>query len=45
MAEPTISKRFDGSEIPKANIDFEKRLFGLLNDLSGLLYEYKTVEK
>ena len=45
MAEPTISKRFDGSEIPTANLDFENRLFGLLNDLSGILYEYKTIEK
>ena len=45
MEEPTISKRFDGSEIPTANLDFENRLFGLLNDLSGLLYEYKTIEK
>ena len=45
MAEPTISKRFDGSEIPTANLDFEDRLFGLLNDLSGILYEYKTIEK
>jgi hypothetical protein len=45
MEEPTISKRFDGSEIPTANLDFENRLFDLLNDLSGLLYEYKTIEK
>ena len=45
MEEPTISKRFDGSEIPTANLDFENRLFGLLNDLSGILYEYKTIEK
>lgn len=45
MEEPTISKRFDGSEIPTANFDFENRLFGLLNDLSGILYEYKTIEK
>lgn len=45
IEEPTISKRFDGSEIPTANLDFENRLFGLLNDLSGLLYEYKTIEK
>ncbi len=45
MEEPTISKRFDGSEIPTANLDFESRLFGLLNDLSGILYEYKTIEK
>ena len=45
MEEPTISKRFDGSEMPTANLDFENRLFDLLNDLSGLLYEYKTIEK
>ena len=45
MEEPTISKRFNGSEISTANLDFEKRLFGLLNDLSGILYEYKTIEK
>ncbi len=45
MEEPTISKRFDGSETPTANLDFENRLFGLLNDLSGLLYEYKTIQK
>ena len=45
MEEPTISKRFDGSDIPISNLDFENRLFDLLNDLSGLLYEYKTTEK
>ncbi|MFS4473384.1 hypothetical protein [Chryseobacterium sp. T20] len=45
MEEPTISKRFNGSEISTVNLDFEKRLFGLLNDLSGILYEYKTIEK
>ena len=45
MEEPTISKRFEGSEIPTTDLDFENRLFGLLNDLGGLLYEYKTIEK
>ncbi len=45
IEEPTISKRFDGSEIPTTNLDYENRLFGLLNDLSGILYEYKTIEK
>ena len=45
MEEPTISKRFDGSEIKVTNLDFEKRLFDLLNDLCGLLYEYKTIVK
>jgi len=44
MEEPTISKSFDGSEITATNLDFENRLFALLNDLCGLLYEYKTTE-
>lgn len=45
MEEPTISKQFDGSEITATNLDFENRLFALLNDLCGLLYDYKTTEK
>lgn len=45
MEEPTISKRFDGIEIKATNLDFENRLFALLNDLCGLLYEYKTTAK
>lgn len=45
MEEPTISKCFDGSEITTTNLDFENRLFSLLNDLCGLLYEYKTTAK
>jgi hypothetical protein len=36
MEEPTISKRFDGSETTATNLDFENRLFALLNDLCGL---------
>ncbi|MBB4801663.1 hypothetical protein ACHRV1_25025 [Flavobacterium aquidurense] len=44
MEEPTISKCFDGSEITATNLDFENRLFALLNELCGLLYEYKTTE-
>lgn len=45
MEEPIICKRFDGSDITTANLDFENRLFTLLNDLCGLLYEYKTTAK
>jgi hypothetical protein len=45
MAEPTISKHFDGSEKTYTNLDFEDRLFPILNDLCGLLDEYKTTEK
>lgn len=45
IEEPTLCKRFDGSEITATNLDFEKRLFALLSDLSGLLSEYKTTRK
>jgi hypothetical protein len=45
MAEPTICKHFDGSEITATNLDFENRLFPILNDLCGLLDEYKTITK
>lgn len=45
IEEPTLCKRFDGSEITATNLDFENRLFALLNDLGGLLYEYKTTRK
>ncbi|TCN59590.1 hypothetical protein [Flavobacterium circumlabens] len=42
MEEPTICKHFDASAITAGSLDFENRLFPLLNDLCGLLYEYKT---
>src|SRR5699024_1981410 len=45
IEEPSIKKRFDGRKIMTMNLDFEKRLFDVLNDLTGLLYEYKTDEK
>lgn len=45
MAEPTICKHFDGSKITATNLDFENRLFPILNDLCGLLDEYKTIAK
>ncbi|MCO5241523.1 MAG: hypothetical protein M9904_15855 [Chitinophagaceae bacterium] len=45
MEEPTINKQFDGSEITENSLDFEKRLFELLDDLSYLLYNYKTTEQ
>lgn len=45
MAEPTIFKRFDGSNITKTNLDFENRLFALLDELCTLLYDYKTTRK
>lgn len=45
MAEPTICKHFDVSEITATNLNFENRLFPILNDLCGLLDEYKTIAK
>ena len=42
MDEPTICKAFDGSKISQATLDFENRLFELLDELSYLLYNYKT---
>lgn len=41
MEEPTICKAFDGSKITNANLDFENRLFALLDDLCTVLYDYK----
>jgi len=40
IEEPTICKAFDGSNITNANLDFENRLFSLLDDLCTLLYNY-----
>jgi len=45
MEEPTIFKRFDGSNITQTNLDFENRLFVLLDELCTLLYDYKTTRK
>jgi hypothetical protein len=45
LEEPAISKSFDGSEISEINLGFENRIFKLLDDLSYLLYNYKTTEK
>ena len=45
MEEPTIFKRFDGSNITQTNLDFENRLFALLDELCTLLYDYKTTRK
>lgn len=45
MEEPTINKVFDGRKITAGNLDFENRIFELLDDLSYLLYNYKTIAK
>jgi hypothetical protein len=40
MEEPTIYKCFDGNDIIQTNLDFENRLFALLDDICNLLYNY-----
>lgn len=44
MDEPTIIKCFDGSELTENSLDFESRLFNLLDDMCALLYNYKYQE-
>lgn len=44
MDEPTIVKCFDGNELTEDSLDFESRLFALLDDLCALLYNYKNHE-
>lgn len=45
MQEPTICKRFDTKGVTKSTLDFENRLFALLDDICDLLYNYKTTRK
>jgi hypothetical protein len=45
MDEPTICKRFDGKDITNTSLDFENRLFALLDDMCSLLYNYDTTRK
>lgn len=45
MQEPTICKRFDKKEVTKNTLDFENRLFALLDDMCSLLYNYKTTRR
>ena len=45
VEEPTIHKRFDGSPVTGNSLDFESRLFTLLNDICYLLNSYKTTKR
>ncbi len=45
MEEPSISKSFDGSKLTNSNLDFENRIFKLLDDLCTLLYNYKSTRQ
>jgi hypothetical protein len=44
MDEPTILKCFDGNKLSENSLDFESRLFALLDDLCDLLHNYKQHE-
>ncbi|MDW8848908.1 hypothetical protein SD960_02295 [Flavobacterium sp. MMLR14_040] len=44
MDEPTIIKCFDGKELTEKSLDFESRLFNLLEDMCALLSNYKHNE-
>jgi len=44
MDEPTIIKCFDGNEMTQNSVDFESRLFPLLDSLCELLYNYIQYE-
>ncbi|CAN1534108.1 hypothetical protein MCETHM1_01503 [Flavobacteriaceae bacterium] len=45
MEEPTICKYFNGKDIMNTSLDFENRLFALLDDMCSLLYNYETTRK
>ena len=45
LEEPSISIPFNGSDTSGENLDFENRMFDLLEDLYMLLENYKTTEK
>ncbi|MDQ6532125.1 hypothetical protein [Flavobacterium sp. LHD-85] len=44
MDEPTIYKSFESREEENGSLDFESRLFDLLDDMCSLLYHYKNEE-
>lgn len=44
MDEPTILKCFDGCELTGNSLNFESRLFALLDDFCELLYNYNQCE-
>ncbi|HQS22910.1 MAG: hypothetical protein B7Y11_01745 [Sphingobacteriia bacterium 24-36-13] len=45
LEEPTIRKCFDGNPITRNNLDFEARLFTLLEDICYLLNNYKATRR
>ncbi|MGN7706879.1 hypothetical protein [Chryseobacterium sp. 22543] len=45
MEEPIITKHFDNKRSIQPSLDFENRLFPLLDDLCYLLYHYNPIKK
>ncbi|MBS0027227.1 hypothetical protein ACTJJ0_12240 [Chitinophaga sp. 22321] len=45
IEEPTIFKHFNSKRLAPLNLDFENRLFPLLDDLCYVLYHYKPLTK
>lgn len=45
LEEPSISIPFNGKDTSGENLDFENRMFDLLDDLYLLLEDYKTTKK
>lgn len=44
IEEPTVTTHFDGTPIGKDNLDFENRIFPLINELCYYLHQYNTQE-
>jgi len=45
LEEPSISISFNGKNTSGKNLDFENRMFDLLDDLFIVLHNYKTTAK
>lgn len=45
MEEPTICKHFDQADVTNNSLDFENKLFALLDDMCSVLYNYETTRK
>jgi len=45
MEEPTICKHFEEADVTNNSLNFENKLFALLDDMCSLLYNYETTRK
>ena len=44
MEEPAVTTHFDGTPVGKESLDFENRIFPLINELCYYLNQYNTQE-